>query len=146
MLIPAYEARCRASFDKQQFMGVLGARLIEVRSGEVTIELPFRGDLTQQHGFLHAGAIASIADSACGYAALTRMPEAAAVLSVEFKINLMKPAAGRLFRATGRVVKSGKTLTICSGLVQANGDGKWSDIALMQATMIAVADRNALRD
>ena len=122
-------------------MSTLGARLVTIRPGEVVIELPFGAHLTQQHGFVHAGAITSIVDSACGYAALSLMPEDAAVLSVEFKINLMKPAAGSTFRATGKVLKSGKTLTVCSGIVEAKNENEWSTIAIMQATMMAVMDR-----
>lgn len=106
-----FESRCRSSFAKQDFMTTLGARLVSVESGQAVIELPFRQDLTQQHGFLHAGALTSIADSACGYAALSMMSSDAAVLSVEFKINLMKPAAGETFRAVGKVVRAGRTLT-----------------------------------
>ena len=141
-----YEARCRSSFDKQRFMDTLGARLVSVRPGEVVIELPFSSQLTQQHGFLHAGAITSIVDSACGYAALSLMPKGSAVLSVEFKVNFMKPAAGSLFRATGKVLKSGKTLSVCTGTVEARQDSQWSVIAIMQATMIAMTDQEKLVD
>jgi uncharacterized protein (TIGR00369 family) len=141
-----FAARCRSSFEKQQFMTTLGARLVAVRPGEVIIELPFGSHLTQQHGFLHAGAVTSIVDSACGYAALSVMPEGAAVLTVEFKINLMKPAAGAVFRATGKVLKSGKSLTVCSGVVEANNANEWSTIAVMQATMMALTDRKTLQD
>ena len=110
------------------------------------IELPFGGHLTQQHGFLHAGAVTTIIDTACGYAALTQMPAGAAVLTVEFKINLMKPAAGSMFRATGKVLRSGKTLSVSSGVVEALQDGKWSTIAAMQATVMAIVDRKGLSD
>lgn len=140
------EARVRASFEKQKFMGTLGARLAEVRPGEVIIELPFGNHLTQQHGFLHAGAVTTIIDTACGYAALTLMPEGAAVLTVEFKINLMKPAAGSMFRATGKVIRAGRTLTISSGVVDALDHGKWSTIAAMQATIMTIVDRKGLKD
>jgi uncharacterized protein (TIGR00369 family) len=143
---PDYEIRCRSSFEKQRFMGTLGARLVSVRPGEVVIELPFSERLTQQHGFLHAGSITSIVDSACGYAALSLMPEGSAVLSVEFKINLMKPAAGSLFRATGKVLKSGKTLSVCTGTVEAQENGNWSVIAIMQATMIALTNQQKLQN
>lgn len=146
MTTSAFEERCRSSFAKQQFMATLGSRLVSVRPGEVTIELPFSGHLSQQHGFLHAGAIASILDSACGYAALSLMPESSAVLSVEFKINLMKPAAGSMFRATGKVLKSGKTLSVCTGMAEANYEGTWSPIAVMQATMIALSEQDKLKD
>ena len=146
MSSPDFEARCRSSFEKQRFMSTLGARLVAIRPGEAIIELPFGGHLTQQHGFLHAGAVTSIVDSACGYAALSVMPEGAAVLTVEFKINLMKPAAGSVFRATGKVLKSGKTLTVCSGTVEADNENEWSTIAVMQATMMALTDRKNLAD
>jgi uncharacterized protein (TIGR00369 family) len=139
-------ARIRASFDRQSFMHTLGARLAAVAPGEVTIELPFRAELTQQHGFLHAGVVAAIADSACGYAALSLMAAEAAVLSVEFKINLMKPAGGEQFRAVGKVVRAGRTLTVCSGEVWARRDGQEAIIAVMQATMMAVTGRAALGD
>ncbi len=143
---PAFAARTRASFGKQQFMTVLGAILERVAPGEVDIRLPFRADLTQQHGLTHAGAITAIADSACGYAALTLMEPGAAVLSVEFKINLLAPAAGREFLARARVVRSGRTLTICTAEVRALQDDGEVVIALMQATMIAVRDRAGLTD
>ena len=146
MTAPDYEARCRASFAKQRFMDTLGAQLVTVRPGEAVIELPFSSQLTQQDGFLHAGAITSIMDSACGYAALSLMPEGSAVLSVEFKVNLMKPAAGSMFRASGKVLKSGKTLSVCTGTVEAQQDNKWSVIAIMQATKIAITDQDKLRD
>jgi uncharacterized protein (TIGR00369 family) len=135
----SYEARVRASFAKQAFMATLGARLASVEPGRVAIELPFRADLTQQHGFLHAGVVASIADSACGYAALSLMPPGAGVLSVEFKVNLMKPATGSRFVAVGTVVRTGRTLTVCSAEVEAHHDGASTVIALMQATMMTVA-------
>jgi len=146
MTAPDYEVRCRSSFEKQRFMDTIGARLVTVRPGEAVIELPFSSHLTQQHGFLHAGSIASIVDSACGYAALSLMPKGSAVLSVEFKINLMKPAAGSMFRATGKVLKSGKSLSVCTGIVESQEDNKWSVIAIMQATMIALTDQEKLND
>jgi len=135
-----FEARVRASFAQQAFMAALGAELASVAPGEVTIELPFRADLTQQDGFLHAGVVAAVADSACGYAAFSLMPADARVLSVEFKVNLMKPAAGTRFRAVGRVVRAGRTLTVCSGEVSAERDGRETVVALMQATMMSVRD------
>ena len=136
----------RASFGRQAFMATLGARLAQVAPGKVVIELPFRDDLTQQHGFLHAGVLAAIADSACGYAALSLMPAGAAVLSVEFKVNLMKPAAGSHFRAVGRVVRAGRTLTVCAGEVHAEGGEGSTVVALMQATMMAVRERADITD
>ncbi|MBI5054461.1 MAG: PaaI family thioesterase [Chloroflexi bacterium] len=133
------EKAVRASFAKQTFLKTIGAELIGVSAGEVEIELPFRSDLCQQHGFLHAGVVTSIVDTACGYAALSMMPEGSEVLSVEFKINLLSPAVGEKFLARGKVVKAGKTLTFVNGEVLAkNGSGE-KLIATMSATMIARA-------
>jgi len=133
---PNYEARVRASFAKQQFMATLGANLASVQPGEVWIELPFRADLTQQHGFLHAGVVTSVIDSACGYAALTLMPPDREVLSVEFKVNLLAPAKGSVFQARGRVVRAGRTLSVCTGELRVVGSEPI--VAMMQATMMAV--------
>ena len=141
---PNYEARVRASFAKQQFMATLGASMTTVQPGEVSIELPFRADLTQQHGFLHAGVVTSIIDSACGYAALTLMPPDREVLSVEFKVNLIAPAQGATFQARGRVVRAGRTLTVCTGDLRVVGSE--SVVAMMQATMMAVDGRSDRRD
>src|ERR671920_957713 len=110
-----FEARVRESFARQRVMGTIGARLSRVAPGEVEIELPFRGDLTQQHGYLHAGVVAAVVDSACGYAALSLAPAGAEVLSVEFKLNLLSPAAGESFAARARVVRAGRNITVCAG-------------------------------
>ena len=139
---PDFEARVRASFARQRFMATLGATLERVAPGAVTIALPYRDDLTQQHGFLHAGAVTAVVDSACGYAALSLMEPGAGVLSVEFKINLLAPAAGERFVAAARVVKAGRTLTVCAGELTA-GAGV---VAVMQATMMAVRDRPGMTD
>jgi uncharacterized protein (TIGR00369 family) len=143
---PAFETRVRTSFGRQAFMATLGARLAVIEPGQVIIELPFRADLTQQHGFLHAGVVAAVADSACGYAALSLMPPRTAVLSVEFKVNLIEPAAGPLFRAVGRVVRAGRTLTVCMGEVLAVNDGGETAVAVMQATMMTLRERADLAD
>ena len=119
-------------------MATLGARLVSVAPGAVALELPFDPRLTQQNGFLHAGVVAALADNACGYAALSLMPADADVLSVEFKVNLMKPAAGPLFRADGKVVRAGRTLMVCTAEVRALGAGREDVVALMQATMMQV--------
>jgi uncharacterized protein (TIGR00369 family) len=111
---PDFAARVRASFGRQGIMGLLGARLLRVEPGQVAIELPFRPDLSQQHGFFHAGVTSTIADSAGGYAGFTLFPADATVLTVEFKINLLAPARGDRLVATGKVIKPGRTLTICS--------------------------------
>lgn len=143
---PHFEARVRASFARQQFMTTLGARLVRVMPGEVDIALSFRPDLTQQHGILHAGVVTSVVDSACGYAALSLMEAGAAVLAVEFKVNLLAPAAGAEFLAVGRVVRAGRTLTVCSGELRAVGQDRDTVIALMQGTMMTVRDREGLSD
>ena len=127
-------------------MRTIGARLVSVAPGNVVIEWPFRSDLIQQHGFLHAGVVAAVADSACGYAALSLMPRGVAVLSVEFKVNLLAPAAGELFRAVGNVVRAGRTLTVCGAEVRAHTADKETIIAVMQGTMMAVRDNASLVD
>lgn len=136
---PDYESRVRAGFNLQQVMATIGARLTEVAPGEVFIELPFSPALTQQHGYLHAGIITSIVDSACGFAAFTLMPASAGVLTVEYKVNLLSPAKGELFIASGKVIKPGRTLTVCNGEVFAVDKGARKLIAIMQATMMAVS-------
>jgi uncharacterized protein (TIGR00369 family) len=136
---PDFERRVRDSFVRQRFMATLGATLDVVRAGEVHIAFAHREDLTQQHGYLHAGVLASVADSACGYAALSMMEPGTGVLSIEFKINMLAPAVGARFVAIGRVVRSGRTITVCAGEVSAE-DGT-SPVAMMQATMMAVRGR-----
>ena len=108
-----FEQRVRASFARQGAMTLIGARLGRVEPGVVQIELPFRADLTQQHGYFHAGMTSAIADSAGGYAGYTLFPADSSVLTVEYKINLLAPADGERLIATGRVRKSGRTLTVC---------------------------------
>jgi uncharacterized protein (TIGR00369 family) len=138
----AAEARVRASFAKQAFMKLLGATLSRVAPGEVDVALPFRDDLVQQHGYLHAGVTAAIADSACGYAALTLMPPHAAVLSVEYKVNMLAPAKGRRFLALGRVVRSGGTVTVVRGEVLAFDERDHAaPVLLMQGTMLTARNR-----
>jgi uncharacterized protein (TIGR00369 family) len=138
---PQFEERVRASFAKQRFMSTIGARLARVAASEVDIELDVRGDLEQQHGFVHAGVLAAAADSACGYAALTLMAAGTAVLSVEFKINLLAPAAGDRVLARGRVIRAGRTITVCWGEVVAISGTDERVVATMVATMMTVRDR-----
>jgi uncharacterized protein (TIGR00369 family) len=138
--------RIEASFGKQSFMTTLGARLGHVAAGEVDVELPILPHVSQQHGFVHAGAVASIADSACGYAALTVMPAGSGVLTAEFKINLLAPAAGERLVAKGRVVKAGRTLTLAMAEVFAIKDGASKLCAMMTATCMAVAGRDGVSD
>lgn len=138
---PRFEERVRGSFARQRVMKLFGASLVGVSPGCVEISLPFREDLTQQHGFLHAGVVTAIADSACGYAALTLMPPETAVLTVEYKVNLLSPASGSAFLARGRVTKPGHTLTVCHADVVVGPTGNEKLVATMLATMMSVADR-----
>ena len=140
------EARVRGSFARQTMMRTLGAELLAVRPGEVEIALPFADHILQQHGFVHAGAVATIADNACGYAALTTMPPESAVLTVEFKVNLLSPAKGERVRAVGRVVRSGKNVVVTTAEVFAESAGSVKLVALMTATMMVVAADTGLRD
>jgi len=134
--------RIAASFDAQGLMVTIGAKLVLVSDGEVQIALPFSERLSQQHGYVHAGAITSIVDSACGYAALTKAPPECEVVTAEFKINLLRPALGDHFLAIGRVQNSGKLLTVCTGEVPAfSGTGSAHKvIALIQSTIVNVRD------
>jgi uncharacterized protein (TIGR00369 family) len=139
----ALHDRIAGSFHRQRLLATLGARLVRVADGEVDIELPWSEAIVQQHGFVHAGAIATIADSACGYACLTRMPEGSAVLSIEFKINLLAPAVGERFLARGRATRVGRTIGVATAEVVALGAAKASAVvAILQATMMRVEPRN----
>jgi uncharacterized protein (TIGR00369 family) len=135
---PNFEARIRSSFERQGIMRTIGGCLLSVAPGEVRIELPWSEAVTQQHGFVHAGILSTIADNACGYAAYTLMPADSEVLGVENKINFLAPARGERFVSVGRVVKAGRTLAVCSGEVWAHEDGKETLVAVMQTTMMAL--------
>jgi len=141
---PNFEDRVTASFDRQQAMQTLGARLVRVSAGEVVIEFPFADRLTQQHGFIHAGIISTVLDSACGYAAFSLMAENAAVLTIEFKINLLSPAAGEYFEAIGRVKKPGRNITVSEGEIFAHGPSGRKLIATMTGTLMAIYDREGV--
>ena len=119
-------------------MALLGARLDRVEAGKVAVALPFRADLVQQDGFLHAGVVSTIADSAGGYAGFTMMPEGSRVLTTEFKLHLLAPAKGDGFVATGTVVKSGRTLTICELRVEAEDGGARTLVAYGTQTLICI--------
>jgi len=138
---PDYTRRVRASFDRQTIMGLIGARLAGVEPGVVEIELPFREDLCQQHGFFHAGVTSTIADSAGGYAGFSLFPAEASILTVEFKINLLAPADGELLRAVGRVVKPGRTLTVTEVDVSVIKNGNEKACARMTQTLMCLAGR-----
>ena len=137
---PSFAEEIRQSFAKQTIMGLIGAELTRVEPGIIEITLPYRADLTQQHGYLHAGIVTTIADSACGYAAYTLMPPNSEVLSVEFKVNLLRPAKGEMFLASAEVIKSGKTLTVVRADVFAlDKTGARELIATMLGTMICLS-------
>lgn len=133
--------RVRASFARQSVMGLIGAELESVGPGEVTIRIPYRSDLTQQHGFLHAGIVTTVVDSACGYAAFSLMPAGSSVLTIEFKVNLLAPAKGVSFLAKGVVIKPGKTITVCSGDVYALSPSSQKLIATMTSTVMTLENR-----
>jgi uncharacterized protein (TIGR00369 family) len=133
--------RVRRSFAKQRVMATIGATLESVEPGAVSIAMPPNESLNQQHGYLHAGIIATIADSACGYAALSLMPDDAAVLSIEFKTNMLAPADGERFIARGKVIKPGRTIMVCDATVHAVKNGAEKLVATMTGTMMVVQGR-----
>jgi uncharacterized domain 1 len=134
---PLFATQVRNSFERQMAMTTIGAELILVEPGKVEIALPYRPDLTQQHGYMHAGIITTIADTACGYAAYTLMPADSEVLSVEFKVNLLRPAKGERFIAVANVLKPGRTLTVVRADVFSMNEER-ELIATMLATMICL--------
>ncbi|MGD2156722.1 MAG: PaaI family thioesterase [Anaerolineales bacterium] len=138
---PQFESRIRDSFARQGFLQTLGAEINTIHPGEVEISAPFDDRFTQQDGFLHAGVTTALVDTACGYAAYTLMPADSRVLSVEFKINFLSVAQGERFLARGRVVKAGRTLTVCAGELFAFEGDQRQRVAAMQATMICVQDK-----
>jgi uncharacterized protein (TIGR00369 family) len=136
---PAVEARVRASFARQTMPATLGATMVEVRPGRVVLEMPRDARFAQQFGYTHAGAVTALVDTACGYAALTRMAEDRKVLTVDFTANFLAPAAGECFRATGTVLRAGRTIVVTRGEVHAvDAAGSVRLVAAMQATMMAV--------
>jgi uncharacterized protein (TIGR00369 family) len=137
------QARVQASFARQAMMATLGAELVSVEPGRVELALRHDARFTQQHGFMHAGAVAAVLDSACGYAAFSVMPPDAAVLTVSYTINLLAPAAGERFRMTGAVVRAGRTLVVCRG--DAFASDATAPFAVMQATLTALYDRPGIR-
>ncbi len=136
------EARIRDGFTRQRFMTLLGATMLRVEPGEVEIALPITDALTQHTGVVHAGVVTSIVDSACGFAAATRMSDGEEPVSVEFKVNLLAPATGDRLSAIGRVVRAGRTITVCTGEVWAVTGAQSRMVAIMQATMMAVTKKD----
>ncbi len=134
-------ARVRASFARQEVMRTLGVTIARVAQGEVEFTMPYSEGFTQQHGFLHAGIVATVLDSACGYAAFTSMAPEAAVLTIEFKANFLAPAKGVSFRFVGKTVKAGRTITVCEAQAFARAGSDERLIASMTATIMAVTGR-----
>jgi uncharacterized protein (TIGR00369 family) len=143
---PGYEQRTRDSFARQPAMVTLGASMESVEPGRVVLVMPHRDTLTQQHGFVHAGMLSAALDSACGYAAFSLMPADAAVLTIEFKVNLLAPARGPLFRFEGMVIKAGRTISVVEARATQHGpdDAGSKLVATMTATVMTVQGRAGL--
>lgn len=141
-----YAQRVRDSFALQGAMGTIGATLGAIEPGRVEVHLEWARALTQQHGFLHAGMVATALDSACGYAGFTLMPAGSGVLTIEFKINLLAPARGQRFRMVGQVVKPGRTITVTEGRAYALDDGHEKLIATLGATLMTITGRDDVKN
>ena len=140
---PDFEARVRDSFGRQRLMTTIGARLLRISPGRVEIEMPFADGLTQQHGYVHAGVVTALVDSACGYGALSLAPPGTEVLTVEYKVNFLAPARGERFVASGQVLRAGRRMTVCSGELLAVSGATETPVAAMLATIITVSDSRA---
>ncbi|MGA9772516.1 MAG: PaaI family thioesterase [Blastocatellia bacterium] len=136
---PQFEARVRASFARQTLMRTIGAQMTKVAPGEVEIELAYRDDLAQQHGYLHAGVVTAIVDSACGYAAMTLTRTDEEILTIEYKANFVAPATGEKMIARSRVLRAGRKVTVCAGDVFALREGEEKLVATMLATMMTLS-------
>jgi len=137
-----FKSRVRESFSRQGLMKNLGAELADLGAGSAEIRVPFRMELTQQHGYFHAGVSGAIADSACGYAAYTLMPADSSVLTVEYKMNLLAPADGEKLMARARVLRSGRTLKICTADVYVEKNGSEVHCATMLATIMCLPGKS----
>jgi uncharacterized protein (TIGR00369 family) len=142
---PDFDARVRASFARQRFMSLIGATLSRIAPGQVELDLPFSPQLTQQHGFVHGGVIASLLDAACGYAASSLMPAEVGVLTVEFKVNFLAAARGEGIRAVGRVRRAGRTVTFAEGEAIALDGARQVVVATTQATLMTIVGRAGVR-
>lgn len=142
---PDFDTRVRASFERQIAMATLGIEIAALKAGEIELRMPYVEAYTQQHGFTHAGIITTAMDSACGYAAFSLMPADAAVLTVEFKTNLLAPARGEHFVFHARVVKPGRTITVCDAQAYAIEHGQQKLVATMSGTLMALFDREGVR-
>ena len=139
-----FRQRITASFARQGAMRLIAAELTRIEHGTVEIELPFSDDLTQQHGFLHAGVISAALDSACSYAAYTVLDPDASLLTIEFKVNLMSPGRGERFLCRGEVTKPGSTIIVADGRGYAIGDGPAKLIASMTGTKMVIRGRQGI--
>jgi uncharacterized protein (TIGR00369 family) len=138
---PDYVEVATATFDRQQAMRTLGISIVRLEAGEVDLSMPYSLEWTQQNGFIHAGIITAGLDNACGIAAFTLMPSGSDILTVEFKTNLLAPARGERFSFRARVVKPGRTLTVCEARAFAQADGVETLIATMTGTLMALQRR-----
>ncbi|MDT3679161.1 MAG: PaaI family thioesterase [Burkholderiaceae bacterium] len=145
--VPDFAQRVRESFARQPAMRLIGADLVRVEAGEVEIVLPFRPEIAQQHGFVHAGIVGAALDSACGYAALSTMPADTGVLTIEYKLNCLAPAAGERFRLVGRVRKAGRTIIVAEGdAIAVAPDGQEKLVSTMSATVMTIRGRDGVVD
>ena len=142
---PDFETRVRDSFARQRAMQTLEIEIIRLEPGAIELRMPYLAAFTQQHGFIHAGILTTALDSGCGYAAFSLMPEDAAVLTVEFKTNLLAPAQGDHFVIQAQVVKPGRTISVCDGQAFAVADGRQQLVATMSATLMAIFERDGVR-
>ena len=141
-----YEEKVTESFNRQDVMKTINASILAIRPGEIELEFPYQSNLTQQHGFIHAGIVSTVLDTACGYAAFSLMPEDAAVLTIEFKINFLSPAKGERFRAVAKVKKPGKNITVTEGELFSYLDGEQKIVATMVGTIMSVYDREGIKN
>lgn len=141
---PNFAERVRSSFARQQVMRTLGVEIVRLDPGEIELAMPYNSAYTQQHGFMHAGIITTALDSSCGYAAFSLMPADAAVLTVEFKTNLIAPAKGESFSFRAQVIKPGRTLTVCDARAFAKDNGEERLVATMTGTLMAVYQREGI--
>jgi uncharacterized protein (TIGR00369 family) len=139
-----FDARVRTSFARQTAMATLGIEIADLKPGEIELRMPYAVAYTQQHGFVHAGIITTALDTACGYAAFSLMPDDAAVLTVEFKTNLVAPARGDYFLFRARVLKPGRTITVCDAQAFAAEEGKEKLVATMTGTLMALFGREGI--
>ncbi len=143
---PGYQDKVKDSFNRQAIMKTLNVSIDAIRPGEIELSFPYQSQLTQQHGFIHAGIVSTVLDSACGYAAFSLMPPDAAVLTIEFKVNLLSPSRGERFKAIGRVKKQGKTITVTEGVLVAYWENESKQVATMVGTMMSVFNRDGIQN